>query len=198
MCVPALLLTIALVAFAATANAGNISGYAGAGIGLATSKFDQEHFDFDTDDLTPSETAWRLFGGARLHPNFGLEIGYVGLGKAKAMEQVQQLYFECDLTGVDVAALGYLPLASKLSGFARLGLIFWSSDIAFELADDFNGTGSATGSGLAFGLGAQYDIHRSVGVRAEYTRYAVDKGEAGLGDFNFIGLSIFAAFGRTE
>ena len=179
-----------------TANAA--SGYAGIGIGLAKGKFDKDNFTFKAPDLARDEAMWRLFGGFQVNDNFGFEAGYIIYGKARVREEIYNDYFETKMTGFDLTPVGFLPVAKGLSVFARGGLVFWSSDIAFQFTDPDTRTDTdkKSGSGLALGFGAKFDIIKQFGVRAEYMRYAVDNAKAGSGDFNAISISAVFAFYR--
>jgi hypothetical protein len=173
-----------------------ISGYVGTGLGAAQSKFDTVHITFDAPDLSASETAWRLFSGCQIGANLGFELGYIELGAARVNEQAQMNYFETGATGVDIAALGILPIGKKLSGFVRAGFVFWSADLKYGANDTDSSAASQSGNDLTLGVGGQYYLGRTIGVRAEYTRYAIDKSKAGIGDFNVFAINILIAVGR--
>ena len=184
-----------IIAMGAGNVSAQISGYVGAGLGAALSSFDEAHAIFEAPDLSPSETSWRIFGGLQLCPNLGVEAGYVGLGTAKLTIESPHSYFEDKATGYDLTALGYLPLVGNLTAFARGGIMVWSTDMTWSMPDA-DSTGNKSGTNLTLGFGGQYIFGRSLGVRAEYTRYAIDKAKAGLGDFNVLSANVFFAFGR--
>ena len=174
-----------------------IGGRAGVGIGIAFSEFDKEIVEFAGPDLSSSRTAWRLFGGLHLNRNLGVEAGYVYLAKDRLTEDVHGDYFEAKVNGFEFTPIGLLSVGKHLTAFARGGIIFWHSDM---VTARFGGPGSGTkkesGASPALGIGVEYDLNEYLGLRAEYTRYAVDKAKAGLGDFNFLALNGVFAFGR--
>jgi hypothetical protein len=173
-----------------TAHAGR--GYVGLGIGAAGSTVDETLVEFDTEDWSASGTTWRLLAGYQLVRHIGIEGGYASLGKASVTAD-GGYNFETELTQFEIAPVGILPVGRNLSLFLRPGLVFWSSDISYNYASG-SGTGDESGSAFSVSVGAEYFIARQFGVRAEYSRCAIDKGEAGSGDYNLISLSGLFAF----
>lgn len=172
------------------------SGYAGASLGLATSKVDRGHAEFGSPDMSPNETAWRLFGGARYEANLGVEVGYINFGKIRVTEQVFGDYFETKMTGFELTPVGFLPIYKGFSAFAKGGLIFWSSDLTYGTAETVDSTAEETGSSPVLGLGAEYNIGRYIRLRGEFSQYFIDKTKAGSGDVFNISVGVLVAIGR--
>jgi OOP family OmpA-OmpF porin len=112
-----------------------------------------------------SESVWRLFGGYRAHRNLAVELGYIDLGDMTINGRT------ADGEAWELVGLGILPLSENFSLYGKLG----------------GYRGEAKGSGieerdneLTYGVGAQYDIGRNLGVRLEWQRYA-DFGGGGFG-----------------
>jgi len=164
------------------------SAYVGGGIGLAMSKIDEESVRFDTDDYSSSETSWRIFAGYRPHRHFGLEAGYVALGKGRVEEQVHYDFFETELAGFDITAVGIYPFCRGLSAFARAGVLIWNSDIAMRFTGLGSGTRYETGAALAVGFGGEYAFIPQAALRADFSYYAIDKEKAGSGGFSVISV----------
>jgi OOP family OmpA-OmpF porin len=83
------------------------------------------------------------------------------------------------VTGINLAALGRTPLTERFSLFAKLGLFIWEA----EANDTASGVGFSTstdGRHASFGVGASYDITRSVAVRAEFENFRIDQDNATL------------------
>jgi hypothetical protein len=169
------------------------AAYVGLGAGNVAPTVDQGSVEFDTQDWSPNSTAWRLFGGCMLSERFGIEAGYIALGKARVTTEGID-FFEARTAGFEVTPVVLLHLGAGLSALARAGLIFWNSDASYHFTSLEEGTKSESGSSLTWSLGARYDLVGPLGVRAEYTRYAVDKTKGGAGDFNVIGLSAVVGF----
>ena len=187
----ALTLSVILVTIVLVSNgmAGTVKGYIGAGIGNARSTFDTLHMGFGKKDLSTDQTAWRLFAGAQVNRYLGVEAGYIHFGKPRAHTEPDVRSFEAELTGFDLTPVGTLPIGSGFSAFGRAGLIFWQSEMTSVSPGEEDRTSSSSASNLVLGLGVKYEIGRYMGLRAEFTRYAVSKFGAGLGDLNFISIS---------
>lgn len=98
-------------------------------------------------------TAWRIAGGYKINRTFGAELGYANLGDFGGGD---------DVTSLELAATAAFPLANQFSlyglvGFARLE------------------AGSEEETELMFGVGAQYDVSRNLGVRLQWHRYDTDE-----------------------
>jgi OmpA-OmpF porin, OOP family len=120
------------------------SAYIGANIG-------QSKFKDVCPGCDDKDTAVKLYGGYQFHPNFAAELGYTDLGEVSGVKG----------NAWELSAVGLFPLANQFSLLGRLGAYHG------ELKDG----GSNTKNGLTFGLGAQYDINRNIGVRAEWQRF---------------------------
>lgn len=163
--------------------------------GLATSSITDDHTD----------TAFKLFGGYQLNKNFALEAGYFNLGKfgytATTIPPGTQTG-SIKLQGLNIDAVGMLPLDKKFSVFARLGLQY------AQAKDEFSSTGAVgapPSSNINFkrgnykaGLGVQYDFNRSLGMRVEAERYRIDDGVGNLGDINLYSVGVVYRFGQKK
>jgi hypothetical protein len=173
--------------------AGAGKAYLGFGVGNARSTVDKESVQFHTQDFSPDVSAWRLLVGYQLIEFVGMEGGYVRLGKARVTTSGGD-YFQAEESGFELTPVGFLPLHSGFSILARGGVIFWHSDISYRFGESGNGAKKASGSALSAALGAQYVVKKRVGVRGEYSLYAVDKAKAGAGNYNVISLSGLVMF----
>lgn len=152
-----------------------------------------------------SDTAFKLFGGYQFNKNFAVEGGYFNLGKfgyAATTVPPGTLNGDIKLQGLNIDAVGMLPLANKFSVFGRLGLIY------AQAKDNFSGTGtvgvpanpSPSKSALKYkaGLGVQYDFNRSLGMRLEAERYRVDDAIGNNGDINMYSIGLVYRFGQKK
>lgn len=198
-CLPFLVaLCVGAMTLVTAGSACALSGYAGASLGLALSTIDEGSVEFDTEDWSPSETSWRILGGCQFTPVFGLEAGYISFGKGEVTEQINQDYFNAELSGIEAMVVGQWRPAGSFWAFARGGAIFWSSDMAFQFTGIDTGKTSESGTSAAFGLGAGYAFGKYFAMRAEYTRYAIDETKAGAGGFNVVSAGAFFAFGSSN
>jgi OOP family OmpA-OmpF porin len=115
--------------------------------------------DFGPDD----DTGWKIFGGYRFHQNIAAELAYGLLVDQGARE----------LTSLEAVAVGMFPLANQFSIIGKLG---------FAMLDSSPG-GDETE--LTYGIGAQYDVTRNLGVRLQWQRYSTDPDDV---DFLSIGV----------
>lgn len=139
--------------------------YAGAGAGVS-------YYDMKTQDLNmvPSVTTqgfdstgfgWKLFGGYRFSPYFGLEGSYADLGNSSGGLRYAAHSW-------NLAAVGRLPFASGFSVQGKVGA-------AFTRAQSIP-SGQSVGNhyyktNLLLGAGVGYDFPSGVGVLAEAEWY---------------------------
>ena len=150
--------------------------YAAVDVGQSTNKDICKNI-IGATSCNESGTAFRFGGGYQFNQNFGVEVNYGILGKTTVSGG--GVSGEAKPTTLQVAATGTFPIADAFSLIGKLGIARTSAD--------FSGTGSATQSttstGLAYGIGAQYDLSKSMGVRAQYETL----GE--IGDMNIVGVT---------
>jgi len=115
--------------------------------------------------VNDGESAWRLFGGYRAHRNAAVELGFADLGEM-TLGGTPVNSDAWELTG-----LGILPLSERVSAYGRLG---------FYRGEARGGGFIENNTDLTFGLGAQYEVNRNLGVRLEWQRYT-DFGGGSLG-----------------
>ena len=138
-----------------------------------------------SEDMT--DTGWKLAIGNQFNPNVALEFGYADLGDAK----VSALGVTCkgDAKGFGASLAGSLPVANQFSFTGRVGLFRSDSNITCS-AGATSVSDSDSGTGLAFGVGARYDITKTVGLRGEWERF--DLGD--YGDVDMLSLGVVVKF----
>ena len=104
-------------------------------------------------------TAFRVYSGARLLSNFGVEVGYTQTGDFELNDATGM---ELSLRGLDVTGLVHLPLGNRMDVFAKAGGFYWDS----ELEGPF--PAEETGVSLRTGVGAQIGITEHLYLRADY------------------------------
>jgi len=164
-----------LSALTSTAMAGEF--YAAVDLGQTTAK------GYCSDlpkgfSCTDSDKAFRIGAGYQFTPNVGIEANYGILGSAKESGSLtlgSVTYTgssEAKYTTLQIAAMGTFPVANSFSLLGKLGFAQTKQDESFA----YRGTNGTSGSGsdsntklnLAYGIGAQFDISKTVGVRAMY------------------------------
>ena len=152
--------------------------------------------------------AYKLFGGYQFNKNFALEGGYFNLGQfgyaatTVAPTPTGTLNGNIKLQGLNLDAVGMLPLGDKFSVFGRLGMQY------AQAKDNFSSTGSIatptnpSPSKDAFnpkvGLGLQYDFTRSVGMRVEAERFRINDAIGNTGDINMYSVGLVYRFDQHK
>jgi OOP family OmpA-OmpF porin len=168
-------------AFAQMRDPGTSGAYAGASIGQSKFRAGCQAAFTSCDD---KDTAWRLFGGYQLNRNLGAELGYADFGKAEGSSALGRS--SVDANAWDLVGIGSLPIIDRLSAYGKLGV--------------YHGTLKAGGTDhsnndLTFGLGAQYDLLRNVGLRTEWQRYKdMGGGDFGKTDVDVLNVGVLYRF----
>jgi OOP family OmpA-OmpF porin len=115
------------------------------------------------------DTGFKIFGGYQFHPNLAAELGYGLLFDKGGVE----------VTSLEALAVGMFPVANQFSIFVKLGLARLESEGFGE---------SETDTELTYGIGAQYDVTRNLGVRLQWQRYNTED------DVDFLSLGVVWKF----
>ena len=206
--------TLGLVALALIASplavADEKGWYGGINIGRSLAKIDDERItsnllgrgftavSIDDDDR---DSGFKLFGGYKFNKNFALEGGYFNLGKfgfTATTVPAGTLRGDIKLQGLNLDAVGILPITEKFSAFGRFGLNY------AQAKDTFRGTGavivsnpnpSKSDTNYKFGVGLQYDFTQSLGMRVEAERYRIDDAVGNKGDIDLFSIGLVYRFG---
>jgi len=108
-------------------------------------------------------SAYRIGGGYQITRIWGVEVDYGVLASTKA--SLGSLSSELKPKSLQVVATGTFSIANQFSVIGRLGIARNSTDYTSS-----NGltADSTTSTNLAYGIGAQYDFSKNMGVRAQY------------------------------
>lgn len=176
------ILLIAAAPIAASVDAqaqatGNAGFYGGLGVGRASTDTDSTGIAGATDKQS---TAWKMFGGYQINQYVAVEGGYVGLGKASVNGTRGGLpaFGSLDSNAWQAAVVGSLPLNQQFALTGKLGIARTSTDITSNI----NGTPFAAtdkNTAATYGLGARYDLTKTVALRGEWERFRIDS--TGLG-----------------
>jgi len=147
------------------------------------------------------DTGYKLFGGYRYNKNVAVEAGYFDLGQfgfTATTAPAGTLTGKIKLKGLNLDAVGTLPLTEKFSALGRLGLNY------AQTRDSFIGTGAATvlnpnpsknQINYKLGAGLQYDFTPSLGMRVEAERYRINDAVGNRGDIDMYSLGLVYRFG---
>ena len=127
-------------------------------------------------------TLYRIVGGYQFVPMWGAEVSYGAYGKASmgtaTIPGFGTLTTDWQLSGLQFSGIGTFPIADGFSLLGKLGIARTDLKISGGGVST-----STTSTKLAYGIGAQYDLTKSVAVRAQYE----DLGT--VGDANTTGTS---------
>jgi OOP family OmpA-OmpF porin len=143
--------------------------------------------------LTKSDTAYKIQFGYQFNDNFAIEGGYVDLGKAKysadghvgAVSYTENANFK--FSGLNIAAVGILPINESFSVFGKLGVINAKAEADLSAqAPGYNASGSASSTNVRgnWGIGATYNLNKQLAFRVEAEQFSK------LGDDNSTGKKI--------
>jgi OmpA-OmpF porin, OOP family len=164
------------------------------GSGLSTNSIDDDSRD----------TGYKLFGGLKINKNFAIEAGYFNLGKfgfTANTTPAGTLTGTIKIQGVNLDAVGIVPITEKFGAFGRVGLQYAQSK------DTFTGTGAVTVSNPSpsknqanykLGFGVQYDFTRSLGLRGEWERYRVNDAVGNKGNIDMLLVGLVYTFGGDK
>lgn len=122
------------------------NGYVGAAIGQSKYDLSSGTGNFRFDD---TDTAGKIYGGGRFNQNFGLEIGYVNMGRA------DRAGGRTKAQGIDLAVVGRAPLGDRFDVFGKLGTTYGWTRTSSVAGSGVQG-GKDNGFGVLYGVGASY------------------------------------------
>ena len=136
-----------------------------------------------------SDSAWKLFGGYRLTPNFAVELGYTNLGEISATGFGVNVSAEA--TAWELVGVGSFPINNQFSIYGKLGMYRAET----ELNSNVGVSADESNTGLTFGIGAAYSFTRSMSVRAEWQKYSdVGGGNVGESDADVLSVGLLVNF----
>lgn len=135
-----------------------LAPFVGASLGQATSDITCPAAT-SCDD---SDLAWKIYGGLEVNEYISMEFGYADMGK---VEYTGAQTGTREVDGVTMRLLGTYALSPSFSLLASGGMNILQADVkGTTVADD-------TDVAWSLGLGAQYKLTESVGLRVEWERY---------------------------
>ncbi|MBU2642741.1 MAG: outer membrane beta-barrel protein [Gammaproteobacteria bacterium] len=169
------------LALSTSASAGffdlTLAPYVGGNLGQSTSDISCPA-GISCDD---SDTAWKIYGGLEINEYISMEVGYIDLGEA-TFTGTQAGTRETN--GMTTAIVGTYAISPSFTLSGRGGMNFLNTEVNGTIAaTPTNPTNNNTGDTdvvWSFGVGAQYNITPSVGLRLDWERFF----EAGSSDYN--------------
>lgn len=105
---------------------------------------------------------YRITGGYQFALRFGVEASYADYGKASAGKTPFGTSMDWQASSLQISGIGTLPVGEGFAVIGKLGV----ARTTLKLTGSANASASSTKP--AFGIGAQYELSKSVFVRAQY------------------------------
>jgi OmpA-OmpF porin, OOP family len=190
------------------ASATDDGWYGGIGIGQSRAKINDDKIRSQlggTADISDDDTdiGYRIFGGHKFNKHFALEGGYFNLGKFgfNATAPTGTLNGTAKFQGLNLDAVGILPLTEKWSALGRVGLTYTEAKDTFGTTGTVsvaNANPSKSEANYKLGLGVQYDLTRALGLRGEWERYRVNDAIGNKGDVDMLIVGLIYTFGTEK
>lgn len=132
-------------------------GYVGLNIGRS---------DYSLGGGDDKDNFGRLSLGAMVNPNFGYELGYVDFGN------VDRAGGNTKARGVNFSLVGRVPVGDRFGLFGKLGTTYGRSTVSSAPGSGV-AAGRESGWGVAYSLGASFDITQQWSLVAEWERHDV-------------------------
>lgn len=141
------------------------SGYVGLNIGQSDYSLGSGlrgfGFNFNADD---KDTAVNLYTGSFFHPNFGLELGYTNFGK------IERAGGNTKAEGINLSLVGRAPISPQFNLLGKLGTTYGWTDVSSAPGTGI-ASGSETGFGVSYGLGAEYVFSSQLSAVLQYDEH---------------------------
>lgn len=115
-----------------------------------------------------TDTAWKIYGGLEVNEYIQMEVGYANLGEATFSGTPSGT---ADVHGMTMQVVGTFAINPRFSLIGRGGMNILNLELNGTIAGTPNNNEGDTDVAWSLGLGAQYNLSKSVGLRAEWERY---------------------------
>ena len=119
-----------------------------------------------------SGMSFKIYGGARINPMFGVEGGYRKFNNTKIYGNDGSgnlTSLDKSISGFDAELVGYFPVTNEIEAFGKAGLLRWSQDTT-KKEQIQETTANEKGTSLLVGAGGSYQINENLKVRTEWER----------------------------
>lgn len=115
------------------------------------------------------DMAWRILGGYQINRNVAVELGFHQFGDASASGPGGNLNYEAN--AFELVGLGAFPLGNGFSIYGKAGLYRGETKVTGSTVLTGPVDIKETNTDLTYGIGAQYNVNRQLGIRLEWQRY---------------------------
>ena len=150
-----------------------------------------------TSNMDDKDTGYKVQLGYKFNPNWAIEGGYVDLGKFNynATYTGGNASGQVKVDGWNLVGVGTVPINDQFSLFGKLGFIDAKVEGSlYSTTPGNSGSASKTKGRANWGVGANYNVTKAWGLRAEWERFSKlgDSGTMGESDVDL--LSVGAVF----
>lgn len=169
-------------------------GYVGAAYGQVSVDIDAPPIAGLTLSQDEKGKAFKVFGGYDFHNNLAVEIGYLSASDMGASYSSGAFNAGADLeaSGFFADLVGKLPVSESFTLFAKLGIARMKLEAEpTGLAAGVVASESDNSTSPRFGIGAEYNLNKQFGLRAEFERTSDvgDKDNIGESDVDYLGVA---------
>jgi OOP family OmpA-OmpF porin len=149
-----------------------------------------------------NDRGYKFFGGYKFNKNFALEGGYFTLGKFRYQAEMDRLAVvrgDSLTDGANLDLVGIKPLSERFSVFARVGAVYAESrNRHWDTGPSINQYFHDKDDDLSykFGVGLQYDITNTLGMRLEAERYRIDDLGGSKSSIDMVSAGLVYYFGE--
>ena len=157
-------LFISSVALAAVGLCGAVSAQVYVGIQVGTSRADIDCSG--TTSCDKSDTSFKLLGGYKLTPEWGLEVGYTDLGEISGSAVVPGVgltNLKIEGTSLGFGAAYHIPFSADWNGVARFGIARNKADLTV-VAGSQSGSESQSKTKPYLGFGVGYALSKELSL----------------------------------
>jgi OOP family OmpA-OmpF porin len=129
-----------------------------------------------------TDTGFKIFGGYQFNQYFGVEGGYVDLGKASATGSGADPLLgtfsgtaELETWGAFASAVATIPIGQYFGIFGKVGGAYTDSEATLTGTSSTLGAGTVSASdegfNLTYGVGAKINVSQGLSIRVEWERF---------------------------
>ena len=139
------------------------------------------------------DTAYKIFGGLEVNEYITMEVGYVNLGEATVTGATSGTV---SAHGMTMQVLGTFALNPSFTLLVRGGMNILNAEVDGTIAGTPTNNAGDTDVAWSAGLGAQYNMTKSVGLRMEWERFhkVGDAATTGEADVDMISAGLVYKF----
>jgi len=140
-----------------------------------------------------TDTAWKIYGGLEVNEFIAMEVGYADLGEVKVGGTPSGT---AEVNGMTIQLIGTYAINPSFSLIGRGGMNILNLEKNGTIAGTPTRNVGDTDVAWSLGLGGQYNLNKSVGLRVEWERYfeVGDPDTTGEADVDLISAGVVFKF----